>query len=149
MTFPRDGWRSARDLLVFGAPAVALLAGVGAEWLDFRALRVPFLVLAGLGVLATSYALAGTRPGVRPFLTAVAVGVLTWAAAEAVYYAIHVAGGGRFEFEAAGPQPSQALALVGVHALFLGAPTGAVAGLMLQGAGLLGLRGRAEQREAA
>ena len=43
---------------------------------------------------------------------------------------LHVAGGERFDAERFGPQWRQALGLIGVHALFLGAPTGVVAGIV-------------------
>ncbi|MHB8514871.1 MAG: hypothetical protein ACYDCT_05710, partial [Dehalococcoidia bacterium] len=68
----------AAAVLVWGAPLAAVLAGIGAEWLDFRALRVPFLLVVGCGVLATSYALSWTRPGGRRFALTALVGVATW-----------------------------------------------------------------------
>ena len=123
--------------MLMGAPLVALLGGMSAEWLDFRALRLPLLLAVGLGVLATSYAISGTRTGVRPFLWTVAVGAVTWAAAEAVYAVIHVAAGERFHAERFGPQWSQALGLIAAHGLFLGAPTGIAAALMLHAPALV------------
>jgi hypothetical protein len=133
---PEASAPQSRRLLVFGAPLVGLLAGIAAEWLDFRELRVPLLLMVGLGVLATAAALTGPRPGTRPgwrmFTVAVASGVATWAGAEAVYTVIHGARGESFHAERFGPQWSQALGLIAAHGLFLGAPTGAAAGLMLQ-----------------
>jgi hypothetical protein len=117
--------------LALGAPLVALLAGMAAEWLDFRELRAPLLLMVGFGVLGTSYAVTRTRTGVRQFVTAVAGGAATWAAAEAVYAVIHVASGERFHAERFGPQWSQAIGLIAAHGAFLGAPTGLTAALML------------------
>jgi len=118
--------------LLLGAPLVAVLAGLSAEWLDFRALRVPLLLMVGLGVLAASYVISGTRAGRRPFATTVLVGAATWAAAEALYCILHVALGHRFDADAFGSsQPVQAAGLIAVHGLFLGAPTGVAAALML------------------
>jgi hypothetical protein len=118
--------------LAFGAPLVALLGGMSAEWLDFRELRVPLLLMVGFGVLATAYAFTGTRPGWRSFALATLVGVSTWAAVEAVYTVIHVARGEQFHAERFGPQWSQAIGLISAHGLLLGVPTGAAAGVMLQ-----------------
>jgi hypothetical protein len=59
------------------------------------------------------------------------IGTSTWAAAEMLYVIIHGARGEAFEAERFGPQWAQALGLIGVHALFLGAPTGIVAGASL------------------
>lgn len=118
--------------LALGTPLVAVLAGMAAEWLDFRALRAPLLLMVGLGVLATAHRLIGVRTGWRPFALAVLLGAATWAAAEATYTIIHAALGQQFHAERFGPQWSQALGLVAAHGLFLGAPTGAAAGLMLQ-----------------
>jgi hypothetical protein len=122
--------------LAVGAPLVALLGGLAAEWLDFRELRVPLLLMVGFGVLATAYALVGAspaaRPGWRPFALATLVGVATWAAVESVYAVIHVARGEQFHADRFGPQWSQAIGLIAAHGVFLGAPTGAVAGVMLQ-----------------
>ena len=120
-----------------GAPLVALLGGMSAEWLDFRALRLPLLLMVGLGVLATSYAISGTRTGLRPFLLTIAVGAVTWAAAETVYAVIHVAGGERFHAERFGPQWSQALGLIAAHGLFLGTPTGIAAACVLHAPALV------------
>ncbi|MDE3096035.1 MAG: hypothetical protein KGK07_08540 [Chloroflexota bacterium] len=121
----------AAAVLVWGAPLAALLAGMGAEWLDFRALRVPFLLVVGCGVLATSYALSGARAGGRRFALTVLVGMATWGAGEALYTVIHSARGEPFHAGRFGPQPAQALGLIGVHALFLGLPTGLVAAALL------------------
>ena len=122
--------------LTWGAPLVAILAGMAAEWLDFRALRVPLLLMVGFGVLATATALNRRRRGWPAFLTAIAVGSAAWAGAETVYAIIHVATGQRFDAERFGPQWSQAVILILAHGLFLGAPTGAVVGLLLQWPGL-------------
>ncbi|MBI5289309.1 MAG: hypothetical protein HY873_10110 [Chloroflexi bacterium] len=120
------------SMLAWGAPVAALLAGMAAEWLDFRSLRVPLLLMVGFGVLATAVALNGGRRGWPAFLTATGIGFATWAGAEIVYAVIHVATGQPFDAERFGPQWSQAVMLVLAHGLFLGAPTGAVAGLLLQ-----------------
>ncbi len=118
--------------LIWGAPLAAVLAGIGAEFLDFRALRVPFLFGVGIGVLATAYALFGTRPGGRRFALTALVGMATWGAAESLYAVLHVSRGEAFHASAFGPQATQALGLIGVHALFLGLPTGLAAAAMLQ-----------------
>jgi hypothetical protein len=118
--------------LALGAPLVAALGGMSAEWLDFRELRVPLLLMVGFGVLATAHVVAGTRPGWRAFAVATLVGVATWAAVETIYSIIHVARGEQFHAGRFGPQWSQAIGLIAAHGLFLGAPTGAVAGVMLQ-----------------
>ncbi len=119
----------ADRLLIFGAPAAAALAGVSAEWLDFRALRYPLLLLVLAGVAATAYAIESRgRGGV---VRALIIGVLTWAAAETLYVMIHAGRGEAFEAERFGPQWAQALGLIGVHALFLGAPAGIAAGALL------------------
>jgi hypothetical protein len=120
-----------RRLLLLGAPVVAVLAGVAAEWLDFRALRVPLLLMVGFGVLATAYAANGGRRGWRPFVATVLIGAATWAAAQTVYAIIHTASGERFHADRFGPQWSQAIALVAAHGAFLGAPTGVAAAIML------------------
>jgi hypothetical protein len=117
--------------LYAAAPAAALAAGLAAEWLDFRALRVPLLVMVGFGVVGTAaVATRGVR-ALRAFAIAVLAGVVTWSVAEAVYCIVHVALGERFEAERFGPQPMQALGLIAAHGVFLGAPTGAVAGVLL------------------
>jgi hypothetical protein len=126
-----------RATLAWGAPLAALLAGVGAEYLDFRELRVLFLLGVGIGVLATSYALFGARPGARRATLTALVGVLAWGAAEAVYVVLHALRGELFLADRFGPQPVQAVALVGVHALFLGLPTGIAAAAVLQAPVLL------------
>jgi hypothetical protein len=120
------------SILLLAAPVAVLLAGASAEWLDFRALRAPLLLMMGFAVLATAYAIAGPGGGWRPFLTAVVTGIGTWAAAQCVYSVIHVASGQQFHATRLGPQWSQVLALVAAHGLLLGAPTGVAAGLMLQ-----------------
>ena len=104
---------------------------MAAEWLDFRELRVPLLLLVGFGVLATSSVLTRGASPPRAFLISVATGMLTWAAVQCVYAVIHIASGERFDADRFGPQWSQALALIAAHALFLGLPTGIVAGAIL------------------
>jgi hypothetical protein len=122
--------------LVLGAPLAALLIGVSAEWLDFRELRVPMLILAGFGILATAYAFHGARAGWRPFVRTVLIGVGTWAAAQTLYVLLHVARGEPFDAGRFGPQGAQALGLIAAHGLFLGAPTGVIAALILRVPGL-------------
>ena len=124
--------RHAGDLLLLAAPAAAIVAGIAAEWLDFRALRYPILLMMLAGVTATAYACTGGRGGWRSFVAALAIGVASWAAAETLYVVLHAAQGERFDGERFGPQWWQALGLIAVHALVLGAPTGAVAGGLLQ-----------------
>ena len=123
--------RGLRPLL-FGAPLVAIVAGASAQWLDFRALRVPLLLLVGFGVLATAFALLSARRDWRAALTAVGIGAATWAAGQSIYAIIHVASGERFHADRFGPQWSQAIALVAAHGLFLGVPTGIVAAIILR-----------------
>lgn len=115
--------------LLLGAPVVAILAGIAAEWLDFRALRYPLLLMVGAGVLATAYALFGSERTLRAFVAAMVLGAATWAAAETLYVVIHTIRGEPFDAERFGPQWAQALGLIGVHALFLGVPTGIAAGI--------------------
>jgi len=117
--------------LLLGAPVAAVLAGLGAEFVDFRELRVLFLLGVGFGVLATSYALTGARPGWRTLGLASLVGVATWGGGEALYTIIHASRGELFHAERFGPQPMQALGLIAAHGLFLGLPTGLAAGAML------------------
>jgi hypothetical protein len=115
--------------LLLGAPVVAILAGVAAEWLDFRALRYPLLLMVAAGVLATAYALFGSERTVPAFVATLALGAATWAAAETLYVVIHTIRGEPFDAERFGPQWAQAMGLIGVHALFLGVPTGIAAGI--------------------
>ena len=118
--------------LYLGAPLAALLAGMAAQWLDFQALRAPLLALVGCGVLATAIALTRGRRGWAVFGGAVALGFATWAGAQVVYSIIHVASGERFDAERFGAgQWSQGIGLILAHGVFLGLPTGAVAGLLL------------------
>lgn len=121
-------WLWAADALVVA------LGGMSAEWLDFRALRVPLLAMAGCGVLAAAWAMTRGRTGLRPFLSTVAAGAATWAAIEALYVVIHLAAGERFHAERFGPQWSQAIGLVAAHGLFLGVPTGVAVALVLHAA---------------
>ncbi len=133
-SYQLDGTNYARTASLLGAPLVAIAAGLAAEWLDFRALRYPLLVMVLAGVMATSFALlpaAGRRP-VRESAVVLAVGVATWAAGETLYAVIHALRGDPFEAERFGPQWAQALGLIGVHAIALGAPTGVVAALLLR-----------------
>lgn len=122
----------SRDVLVWGAPLAAVLAGLSAEWLDFRELRYPLLLLVGAGVVATAYAMLGTRGGMRAFALTVLLGVATWAAAETLYVVIHASSGQSFDAPRFGAQWSQALGLIAIHACVLGAPTGIVAALLLR-----------------
>ena len=117
--------------LLAGAPIAALLAGLGAEFVDFRELRVLFLLGVGFGVLSTSYALTGARPGWRTLGIAALAGVATWGAGEALYTFIHASRGELFHADRFGSQPTQALGLIAAHGLFLGLPTGLAAGAML------------------
>jgi len=133
-------FREMGQPLLLAAPTAAAAAGLAAEWLDFRALRAPILLGAGLGVLATGYALARGRRGAVPFALTVALGVATWAAAEGVYAVSHAARGGTFNFEASPleSQAGQALTLVLAHGVFLGVPTGLAAAALLHLPALLG-----------
>jgi hypothetical protein len=124
-------------LLILGAPAAAIIAGVAAERVDFRAMRYPILLMMLAGVVATAYALdwraaeRGDRRAVPgAMLRSVLLGVVTWGAAQTLYFILHVALGERFDAPRFG-QPLQALGLIAAHALFLGAPTGLVAGAIL------------------
>lgn len=126
--------------LLFAAPVAAIVAGMAAQWLDFRALRVPLLLLVGFGVLTTALALAEGRRGWRTFVIAVGVGAAAWAGEQTVYVALHVALGEPFEAERFGPQWSQAIMLILAHGLFLGVPTGAFAGLLLHVPPIRGVR---------
>ena len=116
----------------FAAPVVAVVAGMLAQWADFQALRVPLLLFVGFGVLATAHAATRDIRGLRDFATAIAIGIATWALAESVYAVLHVSLGERFHADRFGPQWSQALGLIAAHGLFLGAPTGIVAALLLR-----------------
>jgi hypothetical protein len=121
---------TSKPWLLLGAPIVALLAGLAAESLDFRALRYPLLLMVGLGVLATAIALFARERPLRAFVLTVLLGAATWGAAETLYVVLHVAQGESFDAERFGPQWRQALGLIGVHALFLGVPTGIAAGAL-------------------
>jgi len=123
---------ASRHALVLGAPLAALAAGMAAEWLDFRGLRVPLLLMVGVGVVATTSAVAGGRTGWRGFFIAVVTGIVTWALAQGVYSLIHVARGERFDAEQFGPQWLQAPALIAAHGIFLGLPTGVAAGAIVR-----------------
>lgn len=128
---PESG-RALHGALLLGAPLVAVLAGMSAEWLDFRALRVPLLLLVGFGVLATAYAVGGARGDWRAARTTVLIGAATWAAAQSLYAVLHIASGERFHAGVFGPQWSQVIALIAAHGAFLGAPTGIVAAILLR-----------------
>ena len=125
-----NGAFSASGWMILGAPAAAILAGLAAEWLDFRALRYPLLLGVGLGVLATALALFGRDRGLRPFLLVVVLGAATWAAAETLYVIIHASRGAPFETERFDSEWAKGLFLIGVHALFLGVPTGFAAAVV-------------------
>ena len=124
--------RQSLPALVWGVPLVATLAGISAEWLDFRALRYPLLLMVLAGVVATAYALFAARGGIRAFVLTVLLGVVTWAAAETLYVIIHAASGQSFDAPRFGAQWSQALGLIAVHAGVLGTPTGLLAALLLR-----------------
>jgi hypothetical protein len=126
----------SRSPLLLAAPLVALAAGLSAQWLDFRALRVPLLLIVGFGVLAMASVLVRNRRGWPRIAVATLVGIGTWAAAETSYAIVHVALGEHFHASRFGSQPLQAVGLIVAHGVFLGAPTGLVAGLMLQLDGL-------------
>jgi hypothetical protein len=132
-----DQQHQAGDILLLGAPTAAILAGIAAQWLDFNALRYPLLLMVLAGVTATAYAITGGRAGWRAFAVTVAIGIATWCAAETLYVIIHTALGEPFDAERFGPQWSQALGLIAVHAFVLGLPTGVVAGVLLHAAALL------------
>ena len=133
----------AERWLLLGAPLVAVLAGLSAEWLDFRALRAPLLLMVGGGVLATAHARTGTRTDGRAFATTVLIGAATWAAAQTVYCAAHVALGHRFHADVFGSsQAVQTAGLISAHGLLLGAPTGIAAALVLRAPAWLRRRGR-------
>jgi hypothetical protein len=120
-----------RGIMLLGAPVAAVVAGMAAHWLDFRALREPLLLMLGLGVLATTFALARGQRGWRMFALALAVGMAAWAGEQVVYSVLHVLARDAFDAERFGPQLAQPFGLTAAHALFLGAPTGAVAGILL------------------
>lgn len=118
--------------MLFAAPFAAILAGMAAQWLDFRALRLPLLLLVLAGVMATSIALSRARRPAAALGVCVVVGALTWAGAQVVYTILHAASGQEFSFgRLGGPQPVQALGLIAAHAAFLGLPTGVAAGIAL------------------
>jgi hypothetical protein len=133
--------------LLLAAPIAAIIAGVSAEWLDFRALRYPLLLMVLAAVVATQCALDAQAPRSRSLsgsmLRTVLLGVFTWGAAQTIYVALHVLQGERFDAPRFGPQALQALGLIAAHALFLGAPTGFAAGVILQ------LRARLRRMAAA
>ena len=119
------------DALLVAAPAAALAAGVAAEWLDFSALRYPLLLVVLIGVVLTAWALFGGRKGWRVLAVTFPLGVFTWAAAQTVYVVLHLVQGERFNFEVFDSQPAQAVGLIIAHGVFLGLPTGFVAGVAL------------------
>ena len=119
------------DVLLLAAPATALAAGIAAEWLDFRALRYPLLLMVALGVMVTARALLGPRFEWQALAVTAGVGMAAWGAAETVYVVLHVAQGERFSFEAFDSQPAQAAGLIALHAILLGLPTGLAAGAVL------------------
>jgi hypothetical protein len=97
------------------------------------------LLPVGLAILATSFVLADGRRGWRTWLQSVLVGAVTWAGAQVVYVFAHIVAGVPLDAERFGPQWAQALGLIVAHAVFLGIPSGAVAGLLLN---IPPLRGR-------
>jgi hypothetical protein len=131
---------NAMQLSLYAAPVAAIIAGISAEWLDFRALRYPLLLMMLAAVVATRFAheeLArrrGDAPRSAPdaMLRAVLLGMITWGAAQTLYVILHVAQGERFDAPRFGPQPLQAIGLIAAHAIFLGVPTGLAAGAILQ-----------------
>ncbi len=134
--------RRVDRLMLLASPAAAVALGCAAQWLDFRELRMALLLIGGLGTLGTSAAALHGRRGIAAALVAAGVGVATWGAAQALYALIHVALGERFDAPRFGPQPTQALALVAAHALFLGLPTGIVASALLHAGALRRRLGR-------
>ena len=119
-----------RVFLASGGVLGALIVGAAGEWLDFRALRAPILLAVGVCVLAAACSIR-TRGSARDFLRTAVIGAATWGAGGTLYAIIHVVRGESFDASRFGPQWSQALGLIGVHALLLGLPTGiAVAALM-------------------
>ncbi len=127
--------------MMLSAPAAAVAAGIVSEWLDFRALRYPLLLIVLVAVVATALAVDSRGRSARGLavgdsLRTIAIGLVTWGAAESIYVAVHALRGEPFEAGRFGPQWAQAAGLIGVHALFLGMPTGVVAAMILR------LRGR-------
>ena len=64
-------------------------------------------------------------------LIPIAAGIVTWAGAETLYVILHLVQGEPFEAERFGAQPAQAVGLIAAHGVFLGAPTGLAAALLL------------------
>jgi hypothetical protein len=129
--------RSARGMALLAAPAAAVAAGLAAELLDFRALRYPLLLMMLAAVTVTALAIEqrGSRPrssGAKQTLRAIALGIAAWSAAEVLYVLIHALRGEPFDAERFGPQWTQALGLIGVHAFVLGAPTGIAAAAIIR-----------------
>ena len=121
---------SGRAFLASTSVIGALIVGAGGEWLDFRALRVPILLAVGLCLLAAVCSVPA-RGGIRDFVRTSVVGAATWGTGGVLYVMIHVARSESFDASRFGPQWSQALGLIVVHALLLGLPTGiGVAALM-------------------
>ena len=114
------------------APAAAVIAGLAAEFADFRELRWPLLALVLAGVTITAATAIRERSRWRAAAMTVALGALTWGAAETIYVLLHLVRGGEFTAERFGDsQAAQALGLIAVHAVALGVPTGAVAAALL------------------
>jgi hypothetical protein len=119
---------SARSVALLAAPLMATTAGLMSHWWDPRqALLLPM----GLAVLATAWAMSSGRHGWFLFFLSVGVGAAAWGFAQTVYVCAHALAGEPFDAERFGPQGAQAIGLIAAHALFLGVPTGAVAGLLL------------------
>ena len=93
--------------------------------LDFRELRVPFLLGVGFGVLATSSPCPGCCAARRAFVRAPSlVGIATWGGRPGVYARHPAARASGFDADRFGPQWAQALGLIAAHALFLGLADG-------------------------
>jgi hypothetical protein len=112
---------------------VALAAGLSAEFLDFRALRVPILLLVLSGVIAGVRLVNIGRPGHRIAIALVS-GAAAWGGAQLVYAVIHASRGRTFDFNAWPweAQASQAAGLILAHAVFLGLPTGIAAAVVVE-----------------
>src|SRR4051812_8624134 len=101
-----------RALLASAALLGTLIVGAGAEWLDFRALRVPILLVVGLCARAAP-APFPKRGGLRDMLRTSLIGAATWGAGGLLYVTIHVARGESFDAARFGAQWSQSLGLIG------------------------------------
>lgn len=138
---PADGTPRRRYAALASAPAAAVVAGLAAEWLDFRALRAPILIMVVAAVLITGGALIGGRRDGGAFATITLVGVLAWTAVSAVFVAVHGTRGESFMFgeEYLDQQWMRAAGVIVAHGLLLGAPTGVAAALIVHGRALFAL----------